>query len=788
MQNHLKRTNNESSTPPPRYATIGQLVRSPQRGGQTMRATPPPVNIPRRAPSPVRRARFTSARAFTKLFWAIVLTAIAVAGLSTALASPASSQTSQGTAISIPSVGACFSTWVSGDPSRTVRAPGWPNDLVEDCTQLLSAFTRVFESGQRHLPTDHPFRLWGEGSYVKIWNWPGITVETVNGIERITGIDLSNASSTNIGIDFSNTNIGDALPRISALKTLNLSGNNFSGEIPLIFTDPRLTELTTLDLSNSNLSGRVPSAFNSLTKLTVLRLQGNNLSGPLPLSEGDCSNGTFVDAAEVAGDNNDLRDDCEHLVDVQKNLAYTSSNRGLPSSNPVNSWGTGTNQKITSWEGVTITTVNGAQRVTGLDLSNQNLSGLFPNSVTRLRALEDLNLSNNNFFGLVFHCIGRLRLKKLNLSNNKFHDTGSTIRYIWLARNDQCDHPSGTVITTFTEIDLSNNRFANFPSDFTSITSLTKFDVSNNQLRGSIPGNIGTRLTNLQYFDISNNLLRGVLPGNTGSLKNVTTFNVSNNVLSGSVNALRGLARSAASPGSLTTLGICGNSFEGALPSELQADAADAPDLLEYPDSAGYDPVACQNDGNWFVRHIYHSREQIVETSSQFAERIGMRPDQAFYQWDSENQIWRSIPPTSSFGSVAPGTALAFRFPSDPDNLPSALRDSLNVADENMTLRLFPGWNIISMPETINRRSAESSLSFIHDSLIDCSIISGVIAVVRLSSQGEFSLELPCHPSGERRFTPLERIDRGDAVFVYLRTSLPVDVKWNSSSNRYETP
>ena len=751
-----------------------------------MKATPPPVNIPRRAPSPVRRARFTSTRAFTKLFCAIILTAVAVAGLSTALASPASSQTSQGTPISRPSVGACFSTWVSGDPSRTIRAPGWPNDLAEDCTQLLSAFTRVFESGQRHLPADHPFRLWGESPNVKIWNWPGITVETVNGVERITGIDLSNTSSTNIGIDFSNVSILTSLKRITALKTLNLSGNNFSREIPLVFTE--LPELTTLDLSNNNFSGRVPNAFNSMPKLTVLRLQGNNLDGPLPLSEGDCSNGTFVDASEVAGDNNDLRDDCEHLVAVQKHLAYTSTNMGLPSSNPVNSWGTGTNQKITSWEGVTITTVNGAQRITGLDLSNQNLSGLFPHPITRLRALEDLNLSNNNLFGVVSECIGRLRLKKLNLSNNKFHDTGSSIRYFWLARNDQCDHPSGTVITTFTEIDLSNNRFANFPSDFTSITSLTKFDVSNNQLRGSIPGNIGTRLTNLQYFDISNNLLRGVLPGNTGSLKNVTTFNVSNNVLSGSVNSLRGLARSAASPGSLTTLGICGNSFEGALPSELQADAADAPDLLEYPVSSGYDPVACQNDGNWFVRHINHSREQIVETSSQLAERIGMRPDQAFYQWDSENQIWRSIPPTSTFGSVAPGTAVAFRFPSDPDNLPSALRNILDVADENMTFRLFPGWNIFSMPETINRRSAESSLSFIHSSLIDCSVTRGVIAVVRLSSQGELSLEFPCHPSAERRFTPLERVDKGDTVFVYLRTLLPVDVRWNADSDRYETP
>ena len=123
-----------------------------------MRATPPPVNIPRRAPSPVRRARFTSARAFTKLFWAIVLTAIAVAGLSTALASPASSQTSQGTAISRPTNN-CYGDYISGDSSRTVRAPGYPNDLGEDCLLLLSALTRVFESGQRHLPADHPLRL-----------------------------------------------------------------------------------------------------------------------------------------------------------------------------------------------------------------------------------------------------------------------------------------------------------------------------------------------------------------------------------------------------------------------------------------------------------------------------------------------------------------------------------------------------------------------------------------------------------------------------------------------------
>ena len=820
------------------------------------------------------------ARTFAKPLCAIALLAVAVAGLSVAFASPASSQSI--------ALNPNLSPGCSVDKGYVLNAdlpsgppPGLGNDLRDDCLILINQYFGTWGGDQSHLPADHPLRQWGNAPYTHISDWPGVTVETVNGAKRITGLDLSNASSTNRGID--STGLQANFQTLTALKTLDISGNNFSGGL-LRFAS--LSGLTKLDLSNNDFSGSVHPNFSRMTSLTELLLQGNNLSGRIssslanllpsprgngsltklgicgngfkgtlsqafrqgvsgapelvdyPHSEGynplacqtdrteavgravvpllpsDCNSGTFVDAPAVAGDYNDLRDDCEHLVDMQNDLAEVTGNEDLPSSHPLNSWGVGDNQKITAWEGVTITTVGGVQRVTGLDLSNQNLSGWIGLPITRLSALEDLNLSNNSFSGVPSHCLGRLRLKKLNLSNNNLDDTSwnlYALEYIWRARDRQCSTIGDTVITTFTEIDLSNNSFTEFPNNFVDITSLTKFDVSNNRMRGILPGSIN-RLTNLRHFDVSNNQLRGsitgnlrsltnleyfdasrnqltgVIPGGTGSLKNVATFNVSNNVLSGSVNPLSGLARSAASPGSLTALGICGNSFTGALPAELQDDATDAPDLLDYPVSEGYDPVACQDDGDWFVRHIDHSREQITESSSQFAQRIGMRADQEFWQWDASSQIWRRIPLTSSFGSVSPGTALAFRLPSDVDFLPDELRDTLDVADENLTLKLFHGWNILAMGGTVDRDSEESVVSFIDTALIDCTTTSGVIAVVRLSPQGEVSVELPCHPSSERRFTPLERISEGDTIFVNFRSTLPVDVTWNPSSRRYETP
>jgi protein brassinosteroid insensitive 1 len=70
------------------------------------------------------------------------------------------------------------------------------------------------------------------------------------------------------------------------LETLLINNNHFSGKFPIISTyfTPRLfATITKLDLSNNQFSGIIPpSIWNISTNLTVLNLSGNNFFGNLP--------------------------------------------------------------------------------------------------------------------------------------------------------------------------------------------------------------------------------------------------------------------------------------------------------------------------------------------------------------------------------------------------------------------------------------------------------------------------------------------------------------------------
>ncbi|XP_062078843.1 receptor-like protein 35 [Humulus lupulus] len=85
-------------------------------------------------------------------------------------------------------------------------------------------------------------------------------------------------------IDLSNNNFHGEIPKsigdLQLLIVLNLSSNNFEGHIPLSIGN--LKEIESLDLSNNKLSGRIPQELAALTFLECLNLSNNQLTGPIP--------------------------------------------------------------------------------------------------------------------------------------------------------------------------------------------------------------------------------------------------------------------------------------------------------------------------------------------------------------------------------------------------------------------------------------------------------------------------------------------------------------------------
>jgi hypothetical protein len=86
-------------------------------------------------------------------------------------------------------------------------------------------------------------------------------------------------------IDLSSNNLTGEIPTeieyLSGLVSLNLSRNNLSGEI--ISNIGHLKLLDVLDLSRNHLSGTIPSSLAHIDRLSVLDLSNNQFYGQIPI-------------------------------------------------------------------------------------------------------------------------------------------------------------------------------------------------------------------------------------------------------------------------------------------------------------------------------------------------------------------------------------------------------------------------------------------------------------------------------------------------------------------------
>ncbi|XVE86902.1 hypothetical protein DITRI_Ditri18aG0073000 [Diplodiscus trichospermus] len=89
--------------------------------------------------------------------------------------------------------------------------------------------------------------------------WQGLACNSINGSPVITDLDLSSSKFKGP--------IPPSIPKLTHLKTLNLSNNDFRGDIP---TFPPSSNLTSVDISNNELEGSLPDSLISLPDLRTL--------------------------------------------------------------------------------------------------------------------------------------------------------------------------------------------------------------------------------------------------------------------------------------------------------------------------------------------------------------------------------------------------------------------------------------------------------------------------------------------------------------------------------------
>ena len=151
-----------------------------------------------------------------------------------------------------PTPGTCTQTTLGVDPgSNTV--------LAADCAALLRA-----KDGLRGTATLN----WSAGT--ALTGWDGVTLGGTP--RRVTGLSLTLRGLTG--------SIPTELGGLTALRTLNLSGNKLVGAVPAELGS--LTELRSLNLSRNRLTGSIPWELSKLGQLESIFLAENQFTGCVP--------------------------------------------------------------------------------------------------------------------------------------------------------------------------------------------------------------------------------------------------------------------------------------------------------------------------------------------------------------------------------------------------------------------------------------------------------------------------------------------------------------------------
>ncbi|KAF4380263.1 hypothetical protein F8388_024556 [Cannabis sativa] len=281
-------------------------------------------------------------------------------------------------------------------------------------------------------------------------------------------------------------NISDCWMYWPSLKVINLNNANLIGQIPNSMGT--LYKLESLHLRNNGLSGHIPVSLQNCTMLSVMDLGLNNIVGSLPKWMGTrLSNLMFLGFRS-----NKLSGKIPHelcyldrlqILDIAHNNLFGTIPRcfgklkGMitkPSSNNIISYsfylGVFIENAFVVRKGREDEYSTILRLVTGLDLSNNNLSGVFPLQLTHLQALQSLNLSTNSLKGNIPKQIENMTmLESFDLSMNQ------------LSGNIRQGMSS---LTFLNHLNLSYNNFSGKIPTSTQLQSMEASSYIGNQLCG----------------------------------------------------------------------------------------------------------------------------------------------------------------------------------------------------------------------------------------------------------------------------------------------------------------
>ncbi|KAG8381843.1 hypothetical protein BUALT_Bualt05G0014900 [Buddleja alternifolia] len=208
-----------------------------------------------------------------------------------------------------------------------------------------------------------------------------------------------------------------------------------------------------------------------------------------------------------------------------------------------------------------------------LDLSQNVFVGNIPADIDRLQSLQYINLGANNFTGDIPPAIGNLtQLQSLYLYSNLFNGTFPieisnliNLKNLGMAYNDFVPAVIPPEFGRLREIEYiwmrKTNLIGIIPENFSSFSSLAHLDLSENDMEGEIPSGL-LLLRNLSKVYLFKNRFSGSIPPVVGSL-DMVEIDIAMNMLSGEIPEDFGKLEK------LELLSLFSNRFSGEIPPKI---------------------------------------------------------------------------------------------------------------------------------------------------------------------------------------------------------------------------
>ncbi|KAL4593994.1 hypothetical protein ACB092_M002000 [Castanea dentata] len=273
------------------------------------------------------------------------------------------------------------------------------------------------------------------------------------------------------------------------------SKNKLTGSIPPMIC--KVHALEVLDVSNNQLTGQIPQCLLNLSNsLVVLAMKNNHFQGNLPK--------TFKNGCSLV------------TLDSNHNQIRGKIPRSLVK----------------------------CRMLEVLNLGNNKLNDTFPFWLESLSELKILVLRANAFHGPIWEPNIRFGLSKLHvvdLSHNNFFGYMENVSNYYkdlmtiVNKGVELELELVKILTIFTAIDLSNNKFyGEIPDSMGNLKALIVLNLSSNNFTSHIPSSLGN-LIELESLDLSRNSLFGEIPQQLTSLTFLQYLNFSQNQLFGPI-------------------------------------------------------------------------------------------------------------------------------------------------------------------------------------------------------------------------------------------------------------